>query len=266
MIGICRLCEVSAELQESHIIPAFVFRWRKETAPTPFMRTSHEPNRRVQDGLKLHWLCRNCEQALSAYEKQFADTIFHPITQDDRKRISYGAWLLKFCVSISWRVLLDAQEETSFGGLSEAQRLVAAEALCVWHEFLRGRVPHPGKFEQHLLVFDEIGSYGGPLPPNFYRYALRSIDMDVGSNDDLAFTYVKMGPFVLLGFLLFSNPHEWSGGAISLFMEVMLRNWPIRENCAMYIIFMPPHNLTNFFMPKIIGQEVPLDIKFAYSD
>jgi hypothetical protein len=75
MSGVCRLCGASAELQESHIVPAFVFRWRKETAPTPFMRTSREPNRRVQDGLKLHWLCRNCEQTLSAYEKQFADTI-----------------------------------------------------------------------------------------------------------------------------------------------------------------------------------------------
>jgi hypothetical protein len=165
--GFCRLCQLPAELQESHIIPAFVFRWRKDTSPTPFMRTSREPNRRVQDGLKRHWLCRDCEQALGTYEKQFASTIFHPIAQNGTQRIPYADWLLRFCVSISWRALVLACDQTSFTDLPEAQRQAATEALDVWHGFLRGRMPHPGKFEQHLLVFDEMDSYQGErLPPN----------------------------------------------------------------------------------------------------
>ena len=68
MKGICRLCYCDAELQESHVIPAFVFRWLRETGPTPHMRISDEPNRRVQDGLKYPWLCRDCEQMLGGWQ------------------------------------------------------------------------------------------------------------------------------------------------------------------------------------------------------
>jgi hypothetical protein len=213
--GICRLCLLLAELQESHIIPAFVFRWRKDTAPTPFMRTSREPNRRVQDGLKRHWLCRDCEQVLGAWEKQFASMIFYPITQKGGLRIRYAEWLLKFCVSISWRALLLADDENSFVEFSDAQRLAVTEALQVWRAFLRGGEPHPGRFEQHLLVFEGFSSYqGGPLPPNINRYALRSVEMDIGWTNDVGFTFVKMGPFAVVGFFYLSNPREWSGGKV----------------------------------------------------
>jgi hypothetical protein len=212
MNGICRLCQLPAELQESHIIPAFVFRWLKDTAPTPFMRTSREPNRRVQDGLKRYWLCRDCEQVFGAWETQYASKIFYPITQSEGHRIHYDDWLLKFCVSISWRAMLLAHDDTSVDEFSEAHRLAAADALLVWQAFLRGREPHPGNFEQHLLVFEGLSSYrGGPLPPNINRYALRSVDMET---NDFGFTFVKMGPFAVLGFFSLPNPRAWSGGKV----------------------------------------------------
>jgi hypothetical protein len=211
----CRLCGSPAALQESHIIPAFVFRWRKDTSPTPFMRSSAEPERRVQDGLKQYWLCRNCEQVLGNWERQFASTIFHPITKNGSHRISYSDRLLKFCVSISWRGLLLAKDKTSFTDFTDAERLAAEGALRVWREFLCGRAPHPGPFEQHLLLFEDVASYGGsPLPANMNRYALRSIEMDVGRARDFCFTFVKMGPFAILGFFHLANPRAWKGGKV----------------------------------------------------
>lgn len=215
MKGICRLCDADAELQESHIIPAFVFRWRKDTSPTPFMRASNQPERREQDGIKLHWLCRDCEQTLSNWERQFASKIFHPITTDGSQCISYSDWLLKFCVSISWRVLLLAKEKTSFADFSEAERLAAEAALHAWREVIRGRAPHPGPFEQHLLIVEDISSYCGHTPPaNINRYGMRSIEMDVGRSNELGFTFAKMGPFALLGFFYLPKPRQWKGGKV----------------------------------------------------
>jgi hypothetical protein len=49
----CRLCGEMKELQESHILPGFVYRWMKETSATGYLRFAQQPNLRVQDGVKL---------------------------------------------------------------------------------------------------------------------------------------------------------------------------------------------------------------------
>jgi len=55
--GQCRLCQADADLQLSHILPAFVFRWLRESAGGNPIRNTSTPNLRVQDGLKRYWLC-----------------------------------------------------------------------------------------------------------------------------------------------------------------------------------------------------------------
>ena len=90
------------ELQESHILPRFVFRWLKETSATGYLRSGQQPNLRVQDGLKLHLLCQDCKQRFNHWGTQFANEIFHPMTQGTAERASYGPLLL-FWVSVSWR-------------------------------------------------------------------------------------------------------------------------------------------------------------------
>src|SRR6185437_16000526 len=100
MLNNCRLCGQMAALQESHILPAFVFKWLKETSATGFLRFGQEPNKRVQDGMKRNWLCSPCETRLNLWETQFATNIFHPVNDDDGPRVEYGDCLLKFCASI----------------------------------------------------------------------------------------------------------------------------------------------------------------------
>jgi hypothetical protein len=55
------------ELQESHILPSFVYRWMKETSATGYLRFGQQPNLRVQDGVKRHLLCANCEQRFNQW-------------------------------------------------------------------------------------------------------------------------------------------------------------------------------------------------------
>lgn len=86
----CRLCEEERTLLLSHILPAFVFRWMRESAGGSHLRSTVEPNLRVQDGVKKHWLCAECEERFSKNERAFAKQIFYPIIEDPSVRRSYG--------------------------------------------------------------------------------------------------------------------------------------------------------------------------------
>ncbi len=100
----------------SHVLPAFVFRWAKETSITGYLRFGKSPHRRAQDGLKVPLLCSRCEALLNLWERKFATQIFHPYNADEGLRAAYGDWMLKFCVSVSWRVLTYF---TSLDGLAD---------------------------------------------------------------------------------------------------------------------------------------------------
>lgn len=101
----CKLCGAIANLEQSHILPAFVFRWMKDTSATGYLRFGGKPNCRAQDGERRYWLCRGCETRLCQWETEFAAQVFHPLISDGGQRIPYQEWMLKFAVSVSWRVL-----------------------------------------------------------------------------------------------------------------------------------------------------------------
>jgi hypothetical protein len=170
----CRLCNLDAELQESHIVPAFVYRWQKRTSSTGYLRFGREVNRRVQDGIKPTFLCQECERRLSVWEIQFANSVFAPFHEDAQTAFEYDEWLAKFCVSISWRVLSYMQEffpETRFDARHGAD---AKKATSVWADFLFGNRSDLDCFEQHLVPLGEIAEANGRLPANFQRYLMRA--------------------------------------------------------------------------------------------
>jgi hypothetical protein len=206
MLGTCRLCQHTGELQESHIIPAFAFRWLRGPHEG-YLRHTQEPNKRVQDGLKLPFLCRQCEGHLSQFETDFANKLFYPFNTDGVERVEFGAWLLKFCVSISWRALSYQKETGRLLHFSPSQITATDRALSVWSQFLLGQIPHPERFEQHFIPFDEEIAMSSL--PN--RYLLASIDMDVGASATTAITYVKLGRFAIIGFIDVPNAKQWIG-------------------------------------------------------
>ena len=79
MTGVCELCGKQADLLQSHVIPAFVFKWLKQAG---HIRYAETPNRRSQDGPKRDWLCRECEDLFNSFETPFAGQIFHPYNND----------------------------------------------------------------------------------------------------------------------------------------------------------------------------------------
>lgn len=217
--GQCRLCDAESDLQLSHILPAFIFRWVRETSAGGYLRLGMAPNRRVQDGLKRYWLCAVCEGLLSRFETAFAEKLFYPYVKGS-SRITYEDWLLRFCVSVSWRVLRFYKEETQLDknyGPEALERI--AEADTTWRRFLLGQLPHPGRFQQHIIPFEAIASISNPkvdLSPNLNRYLMRTIDMDLCRSKTTNFVYCKLPRFAILGFIHDERPNQWQGTKVRL--------------------------------------------------
>jgi hypothetical protein len=108
MIGRCRLCNSEhKELRMSHIVPKMFYEHIKRTSLTGGIREVNNPNKRAQDGLKVPFLCENCEELFSKYETYFANSVFMKTIEkpndfffeSDNYNIRY------FLLSIAWRVL-----------------------------------------------------------------------------------------------------------------------------------------------------------------
>lgn len=211
--GMCAFCGLNAPLRESHVLPAFVYRWLKGGSGTGYIRNTENPNRRVQDGLKLPWLCSGCEQKFSRYETAFATKVFHA-WGEGREQLRYSDWLLKFCVSVSWRVLRFARGKNPDHRYTAEQEALMDQAEKRWRAFLDDEAPHPGMFEQHLLPLGIIESTSVPnLPTNFNRFLARAVTLDIVGSERTLMTFAKLGPFTIFG-LVQGNRKEWSGSKV----------------------------------------------------
>ncbi len=179
---------------------------------TGHIRSAENPNVRAQDGLKRPLLCKECETKLSVWENLFAKEIFFPAHKEISKDPSYGKWMLRFAVSLSWRAL-QTYFEMGLTHFSTKQIKDAQLALETWKLFLNGERSHPGRFEQHMVGLDLVKSYEGfELPPTINRYILRVVDIDIvalGENE--SFVYVKMCKLLLFGFIEINRKDIWKG-------------------------------------------------------
>ena len=104
----CRLCKCTDKpLKESHIIPKMFYNELKRNSPTHIMRMADNPNRGVQDGLKLPFLCGECEELFSKYERAFSNRIYQKAIANDGeiKFESKDDALSYFLLSVAWRVI-----------------------------------------------------------------------------------------------------------------------------------------------------------------
>lgn len=214
--GKCQLCMRDRELQLSHVLPKFVFKWHKRNSPS-HLRSGFEPNKRIQDGEKDYLFCEECEQMFSKWEDKFAREVF-PILQDPENLnpiANYKEWAIKFATSVSFRVAISSEKE---GGLSHFPDELKAEtqkAKEQWRKVLLGEIEHPGKYEQHFMHLNVIESHTAPSLSNFMsRYFIGATHTDMVCSDDTAFTYAKMFRIVIFGHLS-EIKNKWRGTRIS---------------------------------------------------
>lgn len=213
-LGVCAFCDQTAVLRESHILPAFVYRWLRGRSGTGHMRNTGNPNMRVQDGIKLKWLCDECEGKFSRYETAFVNKVFNPWNEGNL-HVKYEEWLLKFCVSISWRIIEFCYGRNKEHSYTAEQMLLVEKAKRDWKSFLRSDLPNPGLFEQHLLILDNVESTTiDGLPNNFNRFITGAVTFDIIGSKVSLMTFAKLGRFIIIG-IVQKGPDGWKGTKVN---------------------------------------------------
>jgi len=200
MSGSCELCKAESELKQSHIIPKFIYKWKKKRN-TGYFRSTQNPNRRIQDGIKPHLLCEVCEQIIGKWEKQFAEKVFKPYHEKSISGFDHSDWLLKFAVSVSWRALSYVKMNNGLSHLSEIQTTLANQALETWRKYILGKESTIGPFTQHLLPLTYVKKApgNGKLSPYLNRYIGTTTDIDVFRSEDTCLVYSKLDKLVVVG-------------------------------------------------------------------
>jgi hypothetical protein len=167
----CRLCERNPPIENSHIIPAFVFRALKNDSVTGFMRRPADPNQRFQDGDKHPLLCLDCEAEFSSRERLANDVAFAPFHQTDQSTFEYGPWLHYFLTSVSWRTLvLELSDQSTTERMPEKVLADCHAAEVVMRRNLLGETSLANQIRNHLFLFATGGQFSEKLAkaqPNF---------------------------------------------------------------------------------------------------
>lgn len=214
----CRLCLRHKKLRRSHIVPAFVFRWLRNTSATGFLRFGLVPNRREQDGWKVHLLCGECEARLSGLERRFRSELFDSITQGSKPAHDHGRDSVRAVASILWRALVYFLDDAALhpelhrNQLLPKQRALIPDALECWRRYAVGKSQTLGQHVIQLVPLGVLSAYENlAVHPNFNYWSRRTVEIDIGSNDKAAFIFVKMGPIVTLGFIQDVTGIQWQG-------------------------------------------------------
>lgn len=186
------------------------------------MRGLDNPNLRMQDGRKYPFLCPTCEDKFSRDEKLFAQHFFHPIHTDlesthPGQKLDYGTWLIRFCVSVSWRSLLDLIVVQHPGGiLPHGDTPVAMNALENWRRFLAGEINDINHFRQHIVVLCEPTAMTGiSNTHDLVIYFASAVTHTTFHSSTESYIFTKLGRIVIIGTIK-DSVCGWKGTNISL--------------------------------------------------
>ena len=239
--GECKLCGRFGELEAGHIIPAFVFRYIRETGLIKGggLRFAEEPNKVVQDGDKRHWFCKACEVKFSKDEKKFNEKIFKPTNEGHQPQLDYGPELLRFCVSLSWRTLLryqeiehDETERRPISQLDEKDQELITKAEMEWKDYLNGNGRSSEKFVHHICIMGKIDSSPANMSVGINKYIQRAPHQDILSGKTGVVIYTKIPGIFIFGIIRDEEARLWnrtevlsSGGTLPGTETVSLPYW-----------------------------------------
>lgn len=180
-MGECALCMRQAQLCGSHIMPSFAARWLKNRYPGNRFRQATNPSLPQQDGPKLWLLCTDCEGRFSKWEKLFSEKIFVPFHETGQRCFKYEQWLIRFAVSLAWRVVVHGLR-TDDGEVDP----VLAGVVDYWQSYLLGDDDDadPGPYEHHMFFLPEFAAlataevYGAMEQRRVSRHIRSSLDGD----------------------------------------------------------------------------------------
>ncbi|MED4758677.1 hypothetical protein [Priestia megaterium] len=211
----CKLCLEHSELQLSHIVPKFVGRWLKKTSAVGHIRNAMNPNVRIQDLPKEYLLCKGCEQIFSAFEKKFAEEIFHPFHSENKKLFHYDRWLQKFIISLNWRVAISGLNNSIPHGHNSLPDL--EKTMEGWRKFLLDETNNPGPSKNHLVFvgITDLNDFEKIQPALYDHYTnmkfLRTVFFGtIVDEHDRTFIYSSIGGIVFVSHISPKSFRGWT--------------------------------------------------------
>lgn len=197
---ICNLCAQPRILRKSHVFPKFIFKWLKETG-TGKLRGSWNYNQRVQDGIKITFLCSECENLFSKAETYFSKEIFYPVVNERSDQFNYNDKLFYFAVSVFWRllkydILNQEQKNLHYSTLLNAEK--------EWREYLFNGHQIKNFNRLHLLIAvdplrsKDLEENNITVPERFVQYMGRMTDGGIADNDEVCMIYIKLPRFMFI--------------------------------------------------------------------
>lgn len=204
MDGICRLCKTEKKLVVSYIIPKMFFKHIKEKSETGGLRLVSDPNKRLQDGLKLPFLCHDCKLLFSKYENYFSDNFFQNTKNNPSEIKEYYTNdnnLRYFILSVSWRCLKYIYEidKEMLEQFTDEEKAKLESVLEYWRNILYNENFKEIKtIQMHFIPTKELKIFKD-LPENVYN----NVTMDFKTKDEkntftYAYEYIKVPYFILL--------------------------------------------------------------------
>ena len=197
----CRLCGCeNTQLRESHIVPKMFYNALKKKSPTGIIREFNNPNKSLQDGLKVPFLCSNCEELFSKYETYFSNKVYMKTVEDDGivKFDSNDDSISYFLLSISWRILKYSREKMNLKYTDlEVQKI--DEVIEVWRKILvTENMEEVKKYQQFIIPTKELEFFEN-MPERVHE----CVFMDFKTFDDkdtfkFAFTIVQVPYFIFV--------------------------------------------------------------------
>lgn len=210
----CIRCRKAPPIQNSHVIPRFVFKWMIETGGTKYLRAGNAVNKRVQDGFKLPLLCEQCETKTSVFENTFSQRVFRPSVDSQSLPKKMGDPEYRFVASVHHRVQAyfwrNSDDPSQY---SEAEKRLLLKSISDLRRYLVG-IRHSVRPMQLFLLPFGIGEFSKVqnMPPNWHRYIRRHTEMDMIKSESgrMFGSYFKIGPW--LSFCLIKNEAQpWVG-------------------------------------------------------
>lgn len=160
----CALCGNISVLENSHIIPKFVFKYLKRDSFTGRMRVTAEPNKAVQDGEKMELLCGACEDKFQKLETHFSNKVFRPYKLDKITEFKYEESIIHdFITSVNWRILyvelqdiINSPEVMTESGFNNKQLSTLYKGEEIMRTYLMEERKDLYDIENHLFFSDTV--------------------------------------------------------------------------------------------------------------
>jgi hypothetical protein len=236
--GPCRLCNRTAPLCKSHILPKFAIEQLKKIIGNE-IRWGPRPNQPQQDGLKPYFLCEQCENRFSKVETYFVDHFFVPVVENRVLQSEYDRRLFAFGLSLVWRAVALPGKQVPERHRHFLPLVDAADRE--WRDFFEHGVSPPTHNTVHMLVTDPFRTSGFPITEahdlnNFARYFDYGLDGSVVTSDVGCLVFVKLPRFLFIAPLTPRDPADWQNTLVAMDGGILREPQQLRDHWVTSVI------------------------------